>query len=147
MTTRWTQADVDRVQQKREPSIHDAVAKAVAVPAKKRLRQSSKPRLNKLETAWLAELKRRHPEAWIHDQAIKLELAHGMFYKCDFFVIKRDLDFAEGPMWITAYETKGPKVFRGGFENLKVAARAYPWIKFVLVWRDAGVWQEQHVLP
>ena len=40
-----------------------------------------------------------------------------------------------------AYEVKGPKVFRGGFENLKVAARVHPWVKFYLVWEDgAGGW-------
>ena len=44
-------------------------------------------------------------------------------------------------------EVKGPHAFRRGFENLKMAAHKYPWIKWVLVWKENGEWREQTVLP
>ena len=110
---------------------------------KKRLRQSSKPLMNKLETEFYNHLvAQATPTASIFPQAIRLELARGHWYKADFFV-----PGGYGSDCGCFYEVKGPHAFRGGFENLKVAARRYPFFQFALVWLDDGKWQEQVVLP
>ncbi len=110
--------------------------------AKKRLRQSSKPLLNELELRFFtAFLSPAVCDNTVLCQALRLELARGIWYKPDFFVP----DAAGGPI---AYECKGPKVFRGGFENLKVCARVHRWLRIILVWEDeAGRWQRQEILP
>jgi hypothetical protein len=105
--------------------------------ANKRIRQSSKPELNKLEAEWFSRLPLL---SGVRPQSIKFKLARNVFYKPDFFSIAQ----------LTAWEVKGLKgknIDRGKLA-LKVAATAWPEIKFILVWKDAeGVWQEQHVLP
>lgn len=115
----------------------------------KRLRQSSKPLLNKLEERWLVILKATFPTEEFLSQAIRFKLGNGIWYKPDFFCFSHDwpeenaLSLKRRP---TAWEVKGPKSWRGGFENLKVAAGLYPNIRWVLVWDDFG-WNEQQVLP
>ncbi len=110
--------------------------------AAKRIRQDTKPKLNKLETEYLGVLT-RNPGiklVTIVPQGIRFELGNGIWYKPDFTCLS-----IEG--YLRAYEVKGPHAFRGGFENLKVAARLYHWIRWALVWKDNGTWREQHVLP
>ena len=105
----------------------------------KRIRQNAKPLLNKLETEWLAVLTARlGPSAIIHAQALRFRLANGHFYKPDFCAMVGT--------YLTAWEVKGPHAFRGGFENLKVAATLYPDIRWILVWKQDGRWWEQVVL-
>lgn len=110
---------------------------------RKRIRQSSKPLMNKLETEYYSILKERfEPKHKVHCQAMSLMLGNGIKYKAD-FVIFGDMSFGK----TTAYEVKGDFAFRGGFENLKVAAHQYPEIHFILVWKEGGEWRNQEVLP
>lgn len=104
----------------------------------KRLRQSTKPLMNKLETEYCAVLE----SIWsiVFKQAVRFRLGNGIWYKPDFFVMDAQIK----PI---AVEVKGPHAFRGGFENLKVAASLYPQIKWLLVWKQDGQWQEQEILP
>lgn len=115
---------------------HIAALTAKAKPKKKRIRQSEKPEMNRLESEWYKHIK--HLEA--RPQAIKLKLARSVFYKPDFFSMRLQM----------AWEVKGLKgknIDRGKLA-LKVAASAWPEITFILVWKDEhGQWQEQHVLP
>lgn len=107
----------------------------ITVKPTKRIRQSAKPLLNKLEQEWLDFYGK-----WfdvVHAQDIRFKLANGIWYKPDFVCFKVS----------TCWEVKGPHAFRGGFENLKVAANKYPEFKWVLVWKEHGAWKEQHVLP
>jgi len=115
--------------------------------AKRRIRQTQKPLLNKLETRFESHLATRFLEEDIFPQAIRLELARGHWYKPDFFVM--DTMDIEGGHRGTFYEVKGPHSFRGGFENLKVAARRFQQFRFVLAWRDNenGCWQKQMIMP
>jgi hypothetical protein len=108
-------------------------------PKKKRIRQDSKPLMNKLEEEYFDRF--GHLGTWTI-QSMRFKLANGLWYKPDFLVLD-DLSFKI----ITGIEVKGPHSFRGGFENLKMAAHKYPWINWVLVWKENGEWQEQTVLP
>ena len=104
----------------------------------KRIRQSSKPLMNGLEQSfWNEVLNSVRPGA--KAQAIRFRLANGIAYKPDF------VDLSTQPLM--AWECKGPHAFRGGLENLKMAANLYPEIYWVLVWKKDGQWQQQRVLP
>lgn len=115
----------------------------------KRLRQDPKPLMNKLESDFHETLKRLHPGAIIWVQALRFRLGNGIWYKPDFAALVTE--FADGqPVTrtrLTCWEVKGPHAFRGGFENLKVAAGLYPSMKWELVWKEDSRWQHQEVLP
>jgi hypothetical protein len=118
-----------------------AIESDIPAKKKKRIRQDSKPLMNKLEQEYY-DIVLACSTSPVAIQSIRFKLANGVWYKPDFFV--PDGTAYETPL---AIEVKGPHAFRGGFENLKLAAHQYPWIKWVLVWKDNGVWQEQTVLP
>lgn len=115
----------------------------VAAKQSKRIRQSSKPLLNKLEQEWYDTLRGKFPDVTIWKQALKWRIGNGIVYTPDFVAFLYH-DHHDG---LTCWEVKGPHAFRGGFENLKVAASLYPEVRWVLVWKEAGVWREQEVLP
>jgi hypothetical protein len=104
----------------------------------RRLRQDSRPLMNGLETRLLAHLRGRHPGVTIRPQAKRYRLANGLWYKPDFTAIVAGVEHA--------WEAKGPKAFRGGFENLKMAATQWPDVVFTLMWVEAGVWRDQRIL-
>jgi hypothetical protein len=66
-------------------------------------------------------------------------LGNGIWFKPDF------TGFLDGSY--SAWEVKGPHAFRGGFENLKVAAGQYKEIHWYLVWKESGEWKQQRILP
>jgi hypothetical protein len=104
----------------------------------KRVRQSSKPLMNKLESEFYLHLLLRFNKDYVKIQAVRFRLGNGIWYVPDFVI---------SAPWATCYEVKGPHAFRGGFENLKVAASTYPEIKWRLVWKENGRWIEQEILP
>jgi hypothetical protein len=111
---------------------------APATPAK-RIRQSGQE-LNKLETRFLNEyLLPYHQADRIKAQSLRFRLGNGIWYKPDFTL-------AEPGERLICYEVKGPFAYRGGMENLKVAASQYQWIDWFLAWNDLE-WKIQHVLP
>lgn len=118
---------------------HPAPVAPTVTPGK-RIRQSAKPLMNKLESQWYSNLLSYHPgNATLRSQAMRFKLGNGIWYKPDFTVT------VDGKL--IAYEVKGPKAWRGGFENLKVVAHAWPEHTFILVWKENGDWKQQHVLP
>lgn len=130
-----------------EPSIKNlepVTGKGILTPKPaKRIRQSSKPLLNKLEAEWYEVLKLRFRITAM--QAIRFRLGNGIWYKPDFMAWPVGLESQDSRM--RAFEVKGPHAFRGGMENLKVAANQYRQIVWVLVWKEQGQWKEQIVLP
>lgn len=110
----------------------------VAENGEKRIRQSAGPLENKLEADFHNYLKSRYPEARIYAQAKRYRLGNGIWYKPDLVFMLEGRE--------TIYEVKGPKSFRGGFENLKVAASTYPEADWWLAWRVDGTWKVQNVL-
>lgn len=104
--------------------------------SKPRLRQSSKPVMNKLETEFREVLRREYPNSLIHEQAITFKLANGLRYTPDVVVF---LPFCG---LVDAYEVKG-FMRDDAAVKIKVAATAYPHIKWVLAWKENGSWQRQ----
>ena len=130
--------DAKGVLQKAFPSVPVTIA-----GDKNRLRQDSKPLLNKLETKFWRVLCERFGDSQVKPQALRFKLGNGIFYKPDFVVTEPTRGI------VACYEVKGPHVFRGGFENLKVAAHQWPHVKWRLVWLDEkySQWHEQEILP
>ncbi len=110
----------------------------------KRIRQNSKPLMNKLECDWAKVLHERYIQFGVpvFAQSIRFMLANGVWYKPDFVVF--------GETGMMAFECKGNKgknIDRGKLV-LKLAAHQYaPRVKFTLCWKVDGQWQEQVVLP
>lgn len=100
--------------------------------------------MNKLETRFFSHLCAFYPSAKFHAQSIRWKLGNGIWYKPD--VVCFDWDCGDRGR-VACWEVKGPHAFRGGFENLKVAASLYPEVVWRLVWEQDGRWQEQIVLP
>jgi hypothetical protein len=100
-------------------------------------KSTDEQKLNKLETAWLAEMRRRNYE-WIGVQNITLKLADDLRYTPDFSAkVGGDLVF---------FETKG--FFRDDARGkLKTAARQFPLFRFVLVTKEKMQWTETPVKP
>lgn len=110
---------------------------------RKRLRQTSKPRLNANERAFEAYLQGTMPTAFIWPQAVHLQIANGLRYTPD-FVTYEPLPHGR----LVAWEVKGTKkIFDGAGEKLKVAASKFRGVVFYLVWNKGGVWQQQRILP
>ncbi len=104
----------------------------------KRLRQSSKPLMNKLETEFYERIKDRSYRE-TYSQAMTFRLGNGVKYTPDIAVI--------GACGIDCYEIKGPKMWDDAVVKIKVAASTYPRIHWWIVWKKDGVWQEQEILP
>lgn len=132
----WVPANPSESFRKLNPHLYGKTLQPVH--SKGRVRQNKKPLLNKLETEWFNHLSRLDGTR-VFAQALRFMLGNGIWYKPDFIVIS--------PIsTVIAYEVKGEHAFRGGFENLKVAANIYRWITWKLVWKDNGQWKEQVIL-
>lgn len=104
----------------------------------KRIRQSSKPLLNKLEAEWGEALKAAYSNPV--PQSVGFRLGNGVVYWPDFVSLECCM----------AWEVKGNQPIQDdSVVKIKVAARLYPQITWVLVWRDKITkdWCEQVVLP
>jgi hypothetical protein len=111
--------------------------KQVERAAEKRIRQNTKPLMNKLETEFLNVLLADFIHLEIHAQAITFKLANGLRYTPDFFNFHRR----------TAWEVKGKWVDGDSFPKLKMAASVFPEISWRLVWKDENKkWQQQIIL-
>ena len=111
----------------------------------KRIRQSEKPLMNKLEQAWFSQLSMFSFEGervnGLRAQAIKFKIGGNAFYKPDM------TGWRGGRL--TAWECKGIAVknIDRGKLALKVAAHQWPEVDFWLVWKQDGQWQQQRILP
>lgn len=99
-------------------------------------------KLNKTERSFLVHLREAHPGNWIGVQCITLKLADDCRYTCDIW--ERTIG---GLLY--AYEVKG--FFRDDAKvKIKVAARMFPWIRFVVVKRGPNAlvpWLMETVKP
>lgn len=106
------------------------------------LRQSGAG-MNKTEALFLAHLQATYPGAWIEREPVALKLGNGVHYNPDFMVAD-----ITGSSQLTAYEVKG-HMRDDAAVKIKVAASLFPFIRFVLVWRDrrASGWAMQQIIP
>lgn len=113
-----------------------------ATQSGKRLRQDTKPLMNKLEQEYFNVLTRTHPgNKTIRAQAKRYKLANGAWYKPD---ITANINGRE-----MAFECKGPKQMKSmarAMLTVKFAAAQWPEVCWALVWKDNGLWQRQEVL-
>jgi hypothetical protein len=108
----------------------------VAEGRPKRVRQSSEV-MNKLEKSYYDMLRVQYPNRRVLAQKLRLMLGNGNWYKPDIFI----------PSLHYVFEVKGPHAYRGGMENLKVAAESHRWLTFFLVWKIKGEWFRQEIKP
>jgi len=109
-----------------------------------RVRQSRKGP-NKLEREWF-ELLRERP-FFYYTPTLRLHaktylLANGVRYTPDVTVSFWPIYGKE-----TAWEVKGPWATDDALVKLKVAAREWPEVVWILVWKEDGCWKEQVILP
>ena len=115
-------------------------------PTPKRIRQSTKPLLNKLEQEWLDHL-RASGGGVVRTQAITFRLANGLRYTPDMLSFGWPSNYEDG-IAATAWEVKGGWFTDDANAKLKMFATTYPEIRVVLCWKDTfGMWQTQRVLP
>lgn len=141
---RWTTSDLEAYKAKHKQAIVGEHNKAVVTP-RRRVKQKTKPLLNKLESEWLTILKECRGDnnfAEVRSQAIRFQLCNGVTFTPDLF------SFA----WIRgephAWEVKGKHAWDDAIVKIKMAAQEWPEIKWILVWKsDDGLWREQEILP
>ncbi len=107
---------------------------------KKRIRQSSKPLLNRLETEFYNEvLKSSYNPSFIFPQAIRFKILNGSTLTPDFVVFSQP---------VRCYEVKGKFAWEDSLIKIRVAAKEFPMLEWVLVWKDDdGAWQKQLIIP
>lgn len=110
------------------------------IPAK-RIRQSSKPLSNKLETEFGQYLQANYPNSStkFYEQAITLRLGNGLKYTPDWVVCISLRTYC--------FEVKGKHVWDDSIAKLKMAASVYPKWTWYLAWKQDGQWKMQEVLP
>ena len=105
----------------------------------KRIRQSTKPLMNKLEGEFLAWLKAFYPSEKFYPQAIRFRLANGVTYSPDI------VSFTWSDQ-TTVWEVKGQMAWDDAIVKLKVFAAQYPEIDVRLAWKQNERWEQQRVL-
>ena len=106
-----------------------------------RIRQDSKPLLNKLESQWFNMLKASGNVHNLSAQALRFKLANGAWYRCDI------VGWVNGRL--TGWECKGPSCMKNvarGILTVKIAAAQWPEVDFILVWKERGEFRQQKIL-
>ena len=110
-----------------------------AMPIKPRIRQSSKPLMNGLETRFHNHMQRKHPDVLFHPQGITFRLANGLRYTPDFTAC------IDGDLF--AFEVKGKWIDGDSVPKIKMFASVYPEWTVLFCWEHNGGWQQQLVKP
>lgn len=111
-----------------------------------RIRQSSKPLMNKLETQYFNLIKDRYPNyPPVRAQAKTFRLCNGVRFTPDLSCSIWPVE--QGPARETCWEIKGPKSWDDAIVKAKMAAHEYPEICWRFAWKHEGKWCEQILLP
>lgn len=111
-----------------------------------RVRQSTKPLMNKIESEYFAILNVQNltfprPRA----QAKRYRLANGVTFTPDITASSWPED--QEPPCETAWEIKGVHSWDDAMVKIKMAAHEWPECRWFLCWKDtAGAWQKQRIL-
>lgn len=101
-------------------------------------------KLNKNERDYLAWL-RTMKDQWIGIQCLTFKLAHDCRYSPDFFALDRD--------GLRAVDCKGVRkdgnllIWEDSLIKARVAARLYPWCRFIIAHKDGGIWIHEEIKP
>ena len=134
--------DVSESTKKRNPHLYQS-STVYADAVIRRIKQRTKPLLNKLEQEWRERL--LLVSLRIYSQSITFKLANGLKYTPDFF----SFDWPSTGEFNrpTAWEVKGPWATDDAIAKVKMFAMAYPEIRVILVWKDDNKqWCQQRVL-
>lgn len=129
---------------RRNPHLYGPPAAVIQAPTATRIRQQSKPPLNKLELEWLGHLK-LSPTLRVRIQALTFKLANGVKYTPDF--VTTHLDMERRCSVITGWEVKGKHAWDDAIVKIKIAAHEWPEITWKMVWKENGNWKQQTILP
>ena len=135
----WTLEQLIALQSKRGEKINIVAAPVAELEPELVVRDSTDiEKLNKLERAWLSEMRSRG-YGFIGVQSVTLKLGHDCRYTPDFTAV------VDGVR--CAFETKG--FMRDDAQvKLRVAAREFRWLfAFHLVTRQNGAWKVELVKP
>lgn len=99
---------------------------------------SDEAKLNKLEKAYRVYLIGLQPQ-WFGVQCITLKLGHDCRYTPDFWALDEQ--------GLRAIDTKGKHVWEDSIIKMRVAARMFPFIRFLKVLRDGEVWNHVEIKP
>jgi hypothetical protein len=109
-----------------------------------KIEATKKKLLNKTESLWRDELKRRG-HAIVLEQALTFRLGDRLQYRPDLITIEQ---FSKGVVEIVCYETKAPHRWaNASLAKPKMAAKLYPFITFKIVMRNKSVWTEKEIRP
>lgn len=143
----FTQADYFAMQSRLANKVRQLCAPPPllnAVKPAKRVRQDTKPLMNKLEQRWFNHLKNNPDVIELRAQSLRFKIANGAWYKPDITCRYK------GWQPLNVYECKGPKEMKNiarGILALKCAAAAWPENNFILVWEANGQFRTQQILP
>lgn len=122
-----------------DPKIAPSTSQTPRKGVLKRLRQSSRPLMNRLELEYLRRLQGLFPNQTFRCQAVKFRLANGVWLTPDIVNIElKDI-----------YEVKGQWFVDDAKVKIKVAAAMYPEFVWHLVWKDKETnhWCDQTIIP
>lgn len=95
-------------------------------------------KLNKTEKAYLEWLQGQQ-NTWIGVQCITLKIGHDCRYTPDFWALDRD--------GLRAIDTKGAHTWEDSLIKIRVVARIFPFIRFLIAKRDGEVWEHTEIKP
>lgn len=137
------EGDKDAIAITQEEMRKKLTAMADKAKPKTRLRQSSKPLLNKTEQRFFDYLKTKHPEDSIRAKPMTFQLCNGVVFKPD---VSR---YAKEQCRYHMFDVKGPQQIQDDAAvKIKMAAKEWPEVSWWLAWETAlNVWQVQLILP
>lgn len=135
-----------RVPKSVTPVPYPPLPRQVEAKPAKRIRQSTKPLMNKLERRCFDFLQRGLEDKRLIAQGVTFKIANGVRFTPDIFCFNW---YWRGEYKPVAWEVKGPWFTDDAKVKLKVLASTYPQIVVLLAWEDPedGMWEVQQVLP
>lgn len=119
--------------------LKDAQAAALLVNRKLEIRPTTdEDKLNQTEKLYLKWL-RNQRNAWIGIQCITLKLGHDCRYTPDFWALDDD--------GLRCIDTKGGHTWEDSLIKIRVAARLYPFIRFLIAEKNGEVFEHKEIKP
>lgn len=95
-------------------------------------------KLNLNEKRYLAWLETQH-DYWIGVQCITLKIGADLRYTPDFWALDKQ--------GLRSIDTKGAHTWEDSIVKIKVSARMFPWIRFLLAKAQGELWEHVEIKP